>query len=71
MSYRITVRVADEGEPGVDEEGLSGSHQIRSVDGHDLTILVDLGSVTEGKKHTAAELVSHLFKQNLSIGLLT
>lgn len=33
--------------------------------------LIDLGSITEGKKHTAAELVSHLFKQNLSIGLLT
>lgn len=50
----VTVRVSNERETGVDEEGLSGSHQLGAVNADDLAAAVDLGGVTEGKKDTTA-----------------
>ena len=51
---RVTVGVADEGEAGVDEEGLGGGHQVGAVNADNLAVLVDLGRIAQSQQHTAA-----------------
>lgn len=51
---RISVRVRNECESGVDEVRLRSVHQLRARDRLDLSVLVVLGGISEGQKDTTA-----------------
>ena len=51
---RVTVRVCNEGETGINVVGLCGAHQVRASNTDNLSILVELGIVAESKENTTA-----------------
>lgn len=71
---RVSVRVGDEGEAGVDEVGLGGAHQVLGGNIGDLAVLVVSGGVSQGEEDTAGrpgELVSERVARDLGGGETT